>query len=104
MTRFLALLSCLILLLGLCIGVGAAIEVTGRQQMNIMELANGNGMDSELQQALTTELQNSATSLLINVITAAPQQVQTLMNEVTNMMNNQQNDYDDYDYDYDYDY
>ncbi len=61
-------------------------NIAGRQQINLMELANGY-MDRSLENALMQEAQNSLSGLLIKAITAAPDQIQLLMNEVTNMMN-----------------
>ena len=63
-----------------------AVDISGRQQVNMMELASGY-MDYDLQNALMTDMQNSLSSLLIKAITAAPEQIEVLMNEATKMMN-----------------
>lgn len=67
-----------------------AADITSRQQVNLMELANGY-VDSSLEDALMQDAQNSLSSLLIKAITAAPEQIEVLMNEVTTMMNQQNN-------------
>lgn len=64
----------------------AAVDITGRQQVDVMELASGY-VDSDLENALMMDAQNSLSSLLIKAITAAPEQIEALMNEATKMMN-----------------
>ncbi|MBR2054938.1 MAG: hypothetical protein IJ968_08660 [Clostridia bacterium] len=63
-----------------------AVDISGRQQVNLMDMASGY-VDSDLQEALMMDMQNSLSSLLIKAITAAPEQIEVLINEATKMMN-----------------
>lgn len=68
------------------------VDVTALQQLNVLDLANDQ-VEPAVQDAITLEAQNALSSLLIKVITAAPEQVELLMNEITNMMYQQNDEY-----------
>lgn len=69
-----------------------AVDISSRTKLDALRLADGD-MDYATQEALMNDIQSSASALLINAITAAPEQIQKLMTEVTTMMNQQNGGY-----------
>ena len=69
MTRFLALLSCLILVLGLCIGVSAA-DTTRAYSVNILATVSGNG-SCEVTNTVTLHITSPQESLIYPIPVSA---------------------------------
>lgn len=85
----------------------APVSVEGKELVNLVSLAE---MDEEMEQALTTDMQSALTGVLISAISAAPDEIQAIMNlavqmengEVETMDENQDMDWDDTDADADW--